>query len=220
MQEVLVTSEICGFALSEMAALAFAEQLEGYDDQVLRGALRRCQRELKGRLTLVDVLSRLDDGRPGVDEAWAMLPWDEETTVVLTEEMLEAQGVVRHTYETDKIAARNAFKEVYLRLVAHAREEGRKPVWQVSMGWTPSGREAPIIEAAQKGRLTVEDVLYHLPQIEGTETHKQLVAAENRLRIGAGKEQLQIEGETSVPPSEQIATLKKAIAGIGTGGRK
>ena len=48
-----------------------------------------------------------------------------------------------------------------------------------------------------------------------------LPVARSQDGIGAGKEQLQIEGEKpSVPPSEQITTLKKTIAWIGTGGRK
>ena len=61
------------------------------DDQpaVLK-ALTRCRREVKGMLTIQDVVSRIDDGRLGVEEAWAMMPFSESQSVVWTEEMAQA----------------------------------------------------------------------------------------------------------------------------------
>ena len=74
---VAVTAELCGRVFSPEAAAVFVSDLETYPEKALIRALARCRREVKGMLTVQDVLTRLDDGRPGVEEAWAMLPHDE-----------------------------------------------------------------------------------------------------------------------------------------------
>ena len=76
-EAIAVTAELTGTVLSKVAAQVMAEDLARYPEAQVMGALTRCRRELKGRLTIADVISRLDDGRPGVEEAWAMLPKDE-----------------------------------------------------------------------------------------------------------------------------------------------
>ncbi len=40
-----------------------------------------------------------NDGRPGPEEAWALVPKDEETSVVMTEEMAAAAGAARPLIE-------------------------------------------------------------------------------------------------------------------------
>jgi hypothetical protein len=65
-EAVAVTLELTGTTLSEVAARMMADDLARYPEQQVMGALTRCRRELKGRLTIADVISRLDDGRPGV----------------------------------------------------------------------------------------------------------------------------------------------------------
>jgi hypothetical protein len=54
--------------------------------------LGRCRREVKGVLTVSDVVSRIEDGRPGVEQAWSMLPITESQTAVWTDEMAAAFG--------------------------------------------------------------------------------------------------------------------------------
>src|SRR5512143_391101 len=74
LQAVMVTAELCGCPLtSESVATVFIEDLAGYPELQVLAALRRCRLEHKGRLTVADVLSRLEDGRPGVEAAWAQI---------------------------------------------------------------------------------------------------------------------------------------------------
>ena len=91
-QAIAVTAELCGRSFSPEAAAVFVDDLSGFDEQALLGALRRCRREVRGLLTVQDVVSRIDDGRPGPDEAWAQIPRDEAASVVWTDEMAEAFG--------------------------------------------------------------------------------------------------------------------------------
>ena len=155
LEEVQATAELCGSALSEGALAVLAGDLEGCDEAAIFSSLRRCRAEVRGRLNLAEILNRVDDGHPGPEEAWAMLPRDEFITVVWTQQMASAWGLVRHLMdEGDMVAARMAFREAYVRLVGSAREERRRPQWSQSLGHDVSGREMPLREAVAKGRLT------------------------------------------------------------------
>jgi len=72
LRAVMATAELCGSPLtSEGIADIFLEDLSGYPEPQVLAALKRCRLEHKGRLTVADVLSRIEDGRPGVETAWA-----------------------------------------------------------------------------------------------------------------------------------------------------
>ena len=163
---VAVTAELCGRVFSPEAAAVFVSDLETYPEKALIRALARCRREVKGMLTVQDVLTRLDDGRPGPEEAWAMLPHDESASAVWTDEMSAAFGVCACLLDAgDKIAARMAFKEAYQRRVTEARERGQAVNWTVSLGHDPNGREHVIQTAVSAGRLSMEDAQQYIPQL-------------------------------------------------------
>lgn len=127
-EAVAVASEICGTQLSKPAAKAFAIELAQFDEAQVTAALRRCMHELKGRLTLSEVLSRIDDGRPTALEAWGRLVWDEDSPYSPTDEMAVAQGECRSLYFAgDKVGAKMLFVEAYQREVLKNRAD-RKPM--------------------------------------------------------------------------------------------
>jgi len=163
---IAVTAELCGRVFSESAAAVFFGDVAAYTEKQVMGALVRCRREVRGVLTLQDVISRLDDGRPGVEEAWSMLPHDEAKSAVWTVEMSQAFGVaVRLIDEGDVVAARMAFKETYQRMVQQARDQGRAVSWSVTLGHDIRGREGALIEAVDKGRLTYEQAKEFIPEL-------------------------------------------------------
>ena len=166
LQAIAVTSELCGRTFSEAAAKVFVGDLSAYPEAQVMGALTRCRKEVRGALTVQDVVSRLDDGRPGVEEAWAMLPHDESASAVWTDEMSAAFGVCACLLDAgDKIAARMAFKEAYKRRVTEARERGLAVNWSVSLGHDPNGREHVIQAAVSAGRLSMDDAQHYFPQL-------------------------------------------------------
>lgn len=98
---------------------------------------------------------KLLDGRPNVEEAWAMaLPCkDEGETVVWTEEMAQAFAICRPVLvgEDDEIGGRMAFKEAYVRLVSQARLRKIPARWFASAGYDPLRREAALAAAINRG---------------------------------------------------------------------
>lgn len=164
LQAIAVTAELTGTKLSEGAARVVSDQLSRFPHQQVLGALSRCQLELKGRLTLADVITRLNDGRPGPEEAWAMMPKDEAASVVWTAEMAACSAVSRPLLEEgDPVAARMAFLECYRSSVQAARNAGVEVCWTPSLGYDVGGRESALVEAARLNRLPHSQVQALLP---------------------------------------------------------
>lgn len=166
---IAVTAELTQTQMSAVAAEVMASDLSLYSEAQVMKALTRCRRELSGprKLTIAEVINRFDDGRPGAEEAWAMIPRDESATVVWTEEMATAFGVVAHMLKAgEDIPARMAFKEKYLALVSASRDEGSPVKWQPSLGVDPHGRESALAEAVRLGRIPAEHALALLPSTE------------------------------------------------------
>lgn len=103
-----------------------------------------------------------DDGRPGPEEAWATAyrTSDDAATVVWTAETAEAYGAARPLVQAgDEVAARMAFKEVYVRLVAVAREQRVPPKWSVNLGFDNDQRNAALLAHVQAGRIGTDLML-------------------------------------------------------------
>lgn len=160
-----VVLEVTGApAMSKEAARVFLRELDAFPEPQVLAALHRCMREVKGKLTLSDVVGRIDDGRPTPEMAWSMIPKDEAASVVWTEEMREAYAVARPLIvEGDLVAGRMAFLEAYRAAVQRARDARAPVVWSPSLGHDQAGRELALLDAAEKGHLSVESVRELLP---------------------------------------------------------
>lgn len=183
---IAVTSELCGRTFSEAAAAVFLSDLAAYPEHQVMKALTRCRKEVRGILTLQDVVSRIEDGRPGVEEAWAMLPYSEDTSAVWTTEMSQAFGVaVRLIDAGAMVEARMAFKETYLRLVTQARDAGIPVEWHVTLGHDVRGRESVLIAAVDAGRLSYEHAKQFIPELPMKATPKvETLAFSDAVQIG------------------------------------
>jgi hypothetical protein len=168
-QVLKLMAQISGREFSPAAANLLLGDLSEYPpDDVLR-ALNRCRRELRTFPSLADIIERIDDGRPGPEEAWALLPQSEDETCVWTDEMREAYGVAR-TLLDNPVQARLAFVETYRKAIADARAN-RIPVrWSASMGHDPQQRARAIKQAVEQGRLTQAQSAALLPEPVVTET--------------------------------------------------
>lgn len=196
-EALMVTAELTGTEFSKAAATVLANDLSLYPEPMVIGALAKVRREVRGRFTLADVLSRLDDGRPGPEEAWAIVPKSELDTAVWTEEMAEAFGVANPLLQMgDRVAARVAFVEAYRRLVQQARDERRPVKWTPTLGHDPRGRAGALMDAARKGRVSIAVAeTYALPEYaEGVK------AMLSNLKITPESRGLQITGPVEVAP--------------------
>lgn len=154
-QLLAVTAEVCGASLSAAAAESMLVELAAYPLPSVRTALRRCQREMQGRLPLAAILDRLDDGHPGHEEAWALYPKSEAETALVTDEIMAAGAVATDLIDQDDlVAARMAFTEVYRQQLAQARVEHRQARWWVTMGMDSKGRVAALMQGVYQGKIT------------------------------------------------------------------
>lgn len=152
---IAVTAEVMGAELTFEASKAMARELAEQEPEAVLNALRRCQRELTGRLSLAAVLERIDYGHIGADEAWGLMPKSEDETVVWTEQMAEAFGLAGPMLAAgDPIAARMTFRDAYNRLKRDACDRREHARWSVSPGHDPHGRDAPVMQAVKLGRLS------------------------------------------------------------------
>lgn len=178
LEGLAVTCAVTGTEMPEAAARAIVTALAAYPEQAVLAALARCQREIHGRLSLAAILERIDDGRPGPEEAWAASPLNERMAVVWTPEWSEAYfAALPHIEAGETIAARMTFIEVYRRRVAEARASGRAPRWVLSHGWDKAETENAVVEAARIGRITSERALQLLPQIDPERLPTALIEA-------------------------------------------
>lgn len=163
-EAIAVTAELCGRVFSPAAAVVFANDLAAYDERAVIAALSRCRKEVKGILTTQDVISRIDDTRPGPEEAYAMLPLDEQSAVVWSEEMQTAWGIALPLIrEGDKYGARRAFTEAYARLVNKARSEGIPARWSLSPSTDRGSNQSALIAAVRANRIPLEYAVSNLP---------------------------------------------------------
>lgn len=202
-QELAVTAELCGAEMSAPAAQVMCAELSVYPERAVLGALSRLRREHQGRFTLAAIITRLDDGRPGAEEAWAMFPKDESASAAVTTEMQEAMSSAWSLIEDgDRIAARMAFREAYDRIVSQNRSERIPVEWQMSLGHDRNGREPALIEAARKGQIAADRAMKMLP----IELHERFCEA-------IGRTDLLLAHEKGVSP-EGVKRVQKIISDI------
>lgn len=196
-------AQLSGRELSPAAVAMLFMDLEGFTEEAVLVALERCRRELRGFPSLADIVARIDDGHPGVDEAWAMLPISESDSVVWTDQMREAFGDVRHLLERDEIAARMAFKEIYGRLLGEARFNRTPPRWTPSLGHNPAGRTRVVKEAVARGRLSEAQARLLLPDVPAAPPVK-------RPQLTGPTDPAEPE-LSAVDPVAMLATIRKRI---------
>jgi hypothetical protein len=184
---------IVGREVPPSAALAMmAAELSRYTEAQTGAALMRVARECRF-VSLAEIIERIpgagaDDGRPDVEEAWAMIPKYEEASVVWSTEMSEAFGAARQLVrDGDLIGARMTFKEVYPRFVAKARRENIPVRWMPSLGWDLADRTRALAEAVQKNRMTAEAAFGLLGPEQQAELALALPAAARLMLPGEAK---------------------------------
>lgn len=176
-KKIAVTFEVTGSTLSEAAIEIVITQLSAYPEHAVSLALDKCMAEVKGRLTPAHIIERIDDGRPGVEEAWNLLPKTEAETSVMTREMMTAFGACCDLMDIgDMVGARMAFKEKYTSLLSDSRAHNDPIEWVPSLGHDKSGRECVIREAVKCGKLPVKNAIAMLPESDFSKDVAQIEA--------------------------------------------
>jgi hypothetical protein len=169
------TFEARGQQVTPNALKIMAQDLADYDLDVIEIALTRCRKEIKGWVSIADIIELIDqqDGRPSVEEAWnlALIGQSNTETVVWTNEVSEALGDCAEILAAgDKVGARMAFKSAYDRIVSQNRREGIHAKWYASLGSDISKRSLSLTRAVELGRLTQDRANNLLPNMRQPET--------------------------------------------------
>lgn len=196
-------AEYYGKTLTAFTIQLWWNALSGFDLVVVRKMLDshvKHSRFMPAISEMLDAMRALD-GRPGPEEAWAMVPKDESATAVWTDEMREAYAAASSLLaEGDSIAARMAFKESYVRAVERAREAAKPARWIATLGHDVHARERVLLDAQERGRLSAGYVAGLLPYRD----------AQDSLRLPAPETMKRIDGPRAMPPSIRAQLLKNA----------
>jgi hypothetical protein len=215
LKAIAVTAEMTQTEFSKQALMAMVQELSVYPETEVLNALRKCYREIKSRLTLADIIERVElaDGRPKADEAWviAIRADDERETVVWTDEMQQAFNQARPSLEMkDETGARMAFKDTYNRLVSEARANKVKAHWNASLGWDAEKRQSVLESAVAQGKLPSSFVAGLLPPPDNkrlTNAVMQLASVDGKL-VGNNKKPLDKESAR-----KKLADIKAMLQG-------
>ena len=153
------TETATGLWWNALARFDLADVRKAFDEHIRTGKFSPRPADL------LEILGRSKpDGRPTADEAWAMIPRDEYTSAMMTDEMHRALHTAQPLLdEGDQVAARMAFKAAYDRLVGENKRAGIAAKWNVSLGWDAAGREPVLAEALRLGRIGTDEVIKQLP---------------------------------------------------------
>jgi hypothetical protein len=169
LESLAVAFEVMGQETTETAVEFIANELYKHDFNAVQKAIKQACRECKYKITLADIISRIDDGRPSADEAWQevymLTEWDSK---IMTDEQIMAFCSVSTALQTgtttDQINCKKAFVDKYNKLVQEARAESRPVKYMLSMGSLSDGRVSAAIEAVAQGKMTQQAAVRLLPE--------------------------------------------------------
>ena len=167
------TAEITGQGLNQTAIAIMCEDLAEWEFNDIQSALTACRREVKGRLSLKDIIDRLPKkgGLPSADELWGQVLeylTDENKTFVLPEMAFIALestngGIYELAKSGDNVAARMAFKATYERV---SQGFNGKVKYIVRLGTNKQNQIDAIKTAYLEKKITKEIAVMFLPEID------------------------------------------------------
>lgn len=173
-----------GERITPAGAKMLLADIEEFSEDAIMVALKSCRMELRFFPTSNDIISRIvsQDGRPGAEEAWSMIPKDERTSAVWTTEMRIAFGVASSLIECDPIAARMTFKEKYESLVKQARSNKQGAVWSLTIGYDKNTAQGVLIDAVEKDRMPMHTAQALLPHVPLTNQKQELIGDNSEVK--------------------------------------
>lgn len=129
LEALAVVLDMAGQDMSEPAMEMIVDELASFDFVEVKKAIRRCARECKYKITLAEIIERIDDGRPSPEKAWSEVQHlTEDDAKVLTVEQNAAFCMVSTSLidgdTSAKVAARQTFLQQYEKLCKESRERG------------------------------------------------------------------------------------------------
>ena len=164
-QKITVANTVTQSTLDDMAIKAMVELLDnqGYEFNDIKAALNKCCIEVKGRLSLKDIIDRLPkkgDELPTADEAWGLVyDFDNDQKTIIAPAIAFEAGRCGafNLISTDKVAARMAFKAAYDKLIPNY--SGKPIRYEISLSDDKEERRTALIQAVEDGKITKQHAL-------------------------------------------------------------
>lgn len=201
------TAEAMGQTTTPTALNIMADDLEDYTEESVVASLKALRRK-NVRFCIASILDHIqaNDGHPTPDKAWAMIPKTESDSAAVTDEMMLAWSVALDQYnDGDKVGAQIAFKREYAAVLDHARQEGKKAKFWITLGDNRSGRIDCVIEAAENGLITKDRAIKHLDHSDSA-LHRLAVTIGDQVLIERYPEQKAIASDKII--AESLARSK------------
>ena len=170
--------------MSETKLAMYASDLEDVTHEEIAAAWRLYRNKPQNvRMpTPAQLKDLVPDGRPSANEAWGMIPWDEDQSVVWNDEMIAGWSAARTLIrQGQKQSAFFAFKESYEKAVAEKKAQGLPPKWEASLGHDRWGREDCLRQAVSMGQLSLEKARGYLPELEAPTNLPSLAAPKSEV---------------------------------------
>ena len=169
-----VAFEVMGQDVSREATEVMASRLFRFTYPQVKAAIGRAIDESKYKITVAEIISRIDDGRPSPTQAWqSMSQFKESDAYYVPDEMHRAWcGVstdMEHADNSIKIACRQSFLETYEKMCQESCDQG-KPISYFLSQPQGIGREQKVLEVITKaiaqGQITTDKAVAYLPHMK------------------------------------------------------
>lgn len=169
-----ITAEISGNPFKPQVIALMVEDLSEWEFNDIQAALNACRREVKGRLSLKDIIDRLPkkgDELPTADEMWGAIYdfcTDERKSFVLPDMAFKALestngGIYELIQDGDKTGARMAFKAAYERLSQGFNSQVQ---YSVRLGTDREELKTAIQAAYKQGLIDKSQAMQYLPELD------------------------------------------------------
>lgn len=190
--------------LSQSRAQMYASDLEAYSPAEINQAWKTYRMALGNNKMPkpFQLIQFVQDGHPTAQESWAMIPRDESASVIWSDEMRAAYSIAEPLIREGNVSgAFFAYREEYEKQINQARALRKKPRWSPSFGDYKPGRDAALITAIERGRITPEKAVSLYPELEYNQQYEVLA-------LGYEKKSSQLE-IANKEKLKQLMTLKR-----------
>lgn len=170
-ESIGLTIESYGRAAPDGVLMLWVEDLSCFTEIAILDALKRYRADRSNDRAptigqIIALIERVEeDGRPGAEEAWAIIKpliGNEELSVIVTVEM-QCAYPAGQALGQDEVGARMAFIESYRRLVAEARTNRVACKWILWAGDNKDLRADVVERGIRDGRLKINEMKQWLP---------------------------------------------------------
>lgn len=181
-----------GITVNKEQIALFVDDLKDFPIEQIQQACLIYRRNPKNEFfprpaKLIGIIEALD-GRPSVEEAWALVPKGNSDAAFVNDEMMAAWTAANNFLNDckDMITARMVFKEVYEKKISEARLKKSKPKWWLTRAYgqgSEGANEAALRDAVTRGLISEPEAKVLIPDMKFAHEPTDPVSLENKAEV-------------------------------------